>query len=262
MSSWAAKENLGVAVTGWHPIVHRHQGRHTVTGWHPIQCSLSLVTPRKFNRQAWWSWCHRRCWHRLVVPDCSHNLLYWPSFMHCRSIHSPQMVTHFTHSSSVTVFHTVCPACVVFLTPSSSSLFPPLFLITYSFLGTKPTDSPSQKPTHLFPFSAFSISTNWIFITPIPFRYTTERYSIKCNNNVLTLLSIQSGYVPKQTASDSLTKVRRKSPQLITLSLPSPASAVPRGWHWLPWPDVATAHRAIATPFPSPPFLCPSQAAG
>ena len=97
------KKPGGVAVTEWHPIVHHHQRQHNVTGWHPIQCSLSLATPHKFNLQAWWSWHCRRCWHRLVVPDCSHNLLKWPSFTHCGPIHSPQVVTHFTRSSSVTV---------------------------------------------------------------------------------------------------------------------------------------------------------------
>ena len=90
-------------------------------------------------------------------------------------------------------------------TPSPSS--GPRLRLLLSSPGSKcpsslePPAPTAQNPRSFSPFSAFLYpSANWIFITPIPFWYTTERHITKHNNNVLTLFSMQpSGYVPSQT---------------------------------------------------------------
>ena len=134
--------------------------------------------------------------------------------------------------------------------PTPSSEFGPWLRLLLSSPGSKCPSSLEPRlrlpknPRSFSPFSAFLYSSaNWIFITPIPFRYTTERYIIKRNNNVLTLLSMQSGYVQRQTAvnssiywiilnrdyfSYSFTKIRCQSPPLPSLFLPSRVCC-PRG---------------------------------
>ena len=76
-------------------------------------------------------------------------------------------------------------------------------LLRLSSLGPRLRLPPN--PRSVSPFSTFLYSSaNWIFITPIPFRYTTKRYIIKRNNNVLTLLSMHSGYVPGENGSSPI----------------------------------------------------------
>ena len=67
-----------------------------------------------------------------------------------------------------------CPSSNVLPLSSPSSNAP----APMSFLSRAPALT-AQNPCSFSPFSSFLYSfANWIFITPIPFRYTTERYII------------------------------------------------------------------------------------
>ena len=178
----------------------------------------------------WWSpWR----WWSVVVVSAEPGSFHRDSDLiatHSLSFSSPLHLCFL----SLCMYITRITLCHVLFNPSSFSCS--YSLLRLSSLGPRLGLPPN--PRSVSPFSTFLYSSaNWIFITPIPFRYTTERYIIKRNNNVLTLLSMQSGYVQRQTAVNSsvywiilnrdyffysFTKIWCQSPPLPSLFLPSP----------------------------------------
>ena len=158
-----------------------------------------------------------------------YTVLGWWHTSHAplQQLSSTQFVQHVLFSG-----HSPPP---VSFTPLSFSLHPS------SLVPSPPT--PSLKNPRYFPplLCILYSSSNWIFITPIPFRHTTERYTIKRNDNVLTLLSMQSGsktngnssvywiilnglflVQTSGTTSPIFSRIWRESPPLPFLFLPSP----------------------------------------
>ena len=117
----------------------------------------------------WWSpW---RWQSVVVVPQ--------PGRVHLTEIWN---YLHLTVSPSISplllslcMYNTRITLCHVLFNPSS-------FSCSYSLLHPSslgPRLRLPQNPRPVFPFSAFLYSSaNWIFITPIPFQYTTEQYTI------------------------------------------------------------------------------------
>ena len=185
-----------------------HYRPHCITGRSPVVESVA-VTVSGGGTTAEPGSSHRDS--ELIAP---HSLSFSSPFQLC--------------FLSLCMYITRITLCHVLFNPSSSScsysLLHPSSLgapaLTPSSEFGPPAPTPSLEPwlqcpslsspgsdcpkTHApFPPSLHVLysSANWIFITPIPFRYTTERYIMKRNNNLLTLLSMQpSGYVPRQTA--------------------------------------------------------------
>ena len=159
--------------------------------------------------------------------------------------------------------------------------FPPLsFSLQPSSLVPSPL-TPSLKNPRYFPplLCILYSSSNWIFITPIPFRHTTERYTIKRNDNVLTLLSLLCAnttyyavrfqnkrqffnllnYFKRSISCPDVwnylsyffTDMARISPSTFLIS-PLPASAVIEANLWFTFTRPSRCPLSHCTPFPSP----------